>query len=478
MGSLFEEIARNGQFGVGEEEEKVLKKKRPKPKPDKGKEERLLGKGEYLAQRMPKLPKSAYISPEKGKDACQWLDDYIALSRKWSSRAYDGFHESCALWLLSTIAARRIGIHLGKLRYTNLYIALVARTSLFAKSTTAEIAIETLETIELLHLLVPDNITPERFISVMANGSVKTEESNKGVSIQFMSGQRGWFYEEFGQHVAAMMKSGGTMSAFLSMLKRLDDGKDKYTYSTIARKDEIIINPYLALLANMTPDCLKPYAKKGSSLWGDGFLARFALVCPPEETKRARAPFPRGKRKILPSLSTPLKEWDQQLQEGNKTLKMTKLVRKAYEAYDNALLDIMVDSYNTDLDGNYVRLPEKALRIAVLLASLSGSNVVQPKHWAKAQDITERWREGLHELYSQINDPTSERQKLEERLLYQVKKNKGFTMNTARQYFPNVSASDVLTVLDPLVENGILEETTNRKGYVNFRFPNQKKENE
>src|SRR5207248_11561637 len=59
-------------------------------------------------------------------------------SSKWSPRAYDGFHEAVGLWILSTIAARRVALAHGGRRYTPLFIALTARTSLYSKSTTAD----------------------------------------------------------------------------------------------------------------------------------------------------------------------------------------------------------------------------------------------------------------------------------------------------------------------------------------------------
>ena len=79
---------------------------------------------------VPILPESAQLDPELGDGVANWLDEYVALSRLWSPRAYDDFHIACALWMLSTVAARRVVCHFGGSRYTNLYIALVARSSL------------------------------------------------------------------------------------------------------------------------------------------------------------------------------------------------------------------------------------------------------------------------------------------------------------------------------------------------------------
>src|SRR5260221_5617705 len=37
------------------------------------------------------LPENARLPKDAGVFACSWLDEYIAFSRKWSPRAYDGF---------------------------------------------------------------------------------------------------------------------------------------------------------------------------------------------------------------------------------------------------------------------------------------------------------------------------------------------------------------------------------------------------
>jgi hypothetical protein len=173
-------------------------------------------------------------------------------------------------------------------------------------------------------------------------------------------------------------------------------------------------------------------------------------------------------------VSDPLVKWNERLENREQVVKMTKSVRSAYEAYDNALLDLMEENLNHDLDGNYAKLAERTMRVAVLLASVSGSDVVRLKHWARAQEITERGRGGLHELYQQINDPgLSEPQKLEERILSLVGKLHGFTMNNARQYLPKIPVGEVKSTLDSLVEDGTLRKVRTRKGTMKFVFPKE-----
>jgi hypothetical protein len=62
-------------------------------------------------------------------------------------------------------------------------------------------------------------------------------------------------------------------------------------------------------------------------------------------------------------------------------------------------------SQQTDLVGNYARMGEKALRIAMLMASLEGDNRIEMRHWARAQEITERWRANLHHLINTLAQP-------------------------------------------------------------------------
>ena len=41
---------------------------------------------------------------------CQWLDNYVEFSMKFSPRSPESFHQVCGLWVLSTVAARRVGV--------------------------------------------------------------------------------------------------------------------------------------------------------------------------------------------------------------------------------------------------------------------------------------------------------------------------------------------------------------------------------
>ncbi len=453
-----------------------------------------------LVPTCPALPIDACLPDDIPTDACPWLDTYVAFSRTWSPRSYDGFHEAIGLWLLSVIAARRVRLRYGKIgtdaRYTNLYIALCARTSVAAKSTTARIAVSVLDAVGLSHLLSPDDATPQAFIKALSadvpgNWADLSSDEREQVRVRLtFAAQRGWFFDEFGMKLSGMMRDGGTMADFRGLLRKFDDCPHAYSYETIQRGKNTIQQPYLALLASLTPADIRPYARSGGALWNDGFFARFAFVTPPATMPRAKGRFPTATNSIPLDILVPLRQWhdrlgvpDVQIDEitnndgtgtGRYTLHITPAtgqdcttaddVIDAFYVYHDALLDIAAENENQDLDGNYARFAEKALRIATLFASLENDGHIDMKHWAKAQGITERWRENVHNLVSQMhtNEPSHQRT-VEDDVLRHVRKLKNPTAVEIGRYLKSVSVIEIETCLDGLARSGAVHATRTAK---------------
>ncbi|MBV9617334.1 MAG: DUF3987 domain-containing protein [Ktedonobacteraceae bacterium] len=448
------------------------------------------------------LPAEVRLPEELGATASPWLDAYIDFSRKWSPRGYEGFHEAVALWVLSTVAARRVMVPLGDKYYTPLLIVLVGRTGLFAKSTTAKIGRAVLSSADLEWLLAADDATPQKFISEMAgclpsNYASLSPQEQQDVQRQLaFAGQRGWFYDEFGQIMNAIMKD-GVMSEFRGILRRLDDCYKSYKYGTISRGTEIVQNPYLALLGSMTPDDLGKAAKSGSPLWGDGFLARFAFVTPPGKASGGGR-FPEGLRVVPEEISAPLRAWHRRLgipeisirpivdgkgkASGGSFIERSDLpeqcctlapdVIDSYYAYSDALTTLRASTNkNRDLDGSYNRFASKALRIAMLLASLENDGHIEQRHWARGQAISERWRAGVHDLFAQTNEtPADEGAIMEEKILQIVEKLKLVTVREIRQHIYGIDAARLHMKVHDLVRIGMLEEVECGKT-IRYRIP-------
>src|SRR5712691_745401 len=157
----------------------------------------------------PPLPEGVAFSAEMSRGAYQWLSEYEQYSRIASPEGYDDFHPACGLWILSTVAARRVYLPLQRKKiYPSLFLVLTARTTLFAKTTTAEVAKEVLYTSGLGWLLGADKITPQKLMSDMAGTRLPDTYSELPPQRQgrikqrlAMPGHLGWYYDEFGKFV-------------------------------------------------------------------------------------------------------------------------------------------------------------------------------------------------------------------------------------------------------------------------------------
>ncbi len=345
-------------------------------------------------------------------------------------------------------------------------------------------------------LLLPDEATPQKLINLMAGTSLPHDfdtlppsEQQRALDRLGLTAQRGWYYEEFGQKVQGMMRDGGPMSDFRGMLRRFDDCALQYEYHTLGREDRVEL-PYMALLANMTPADLGIYAKRGSALWSDGVWARFVFVTPPhDEGKRDR--FPPGERTIPRALVSPLVDWHHRLglpeielepqASGDYILRRGLLPQHpctfgagVYEAmlrYNDCLLDLLATFNTTDLDGNYSRFPEKALRVAMLLASLENDGLIEMHHWARAQEIAERWRYDLHALYDQVNEgQPSESETFEEKICDLVRRFGSPTAREVTQYVHGLNSPEAVELMDKLAEVGVLEKFKSGRTF-RYRFP-------
>ncbi len=310
-----------------------------------------------------------------------------------------------------------------------------------------------------------------------------------------MPAQRGWRYGEFGELVKALGRGGGIMDDLKGLLLQLDDCLDSYTYGTQSRGDERIEKPYLALLGDTTPASIRSCSKSGSDFWTDGFWSRFIFVTPPEGTGKDD-PFDLGSFPVPFDLSRPLREWHERLgipsiaievkrDEKNKvtglecvrgelpeiTIKLDADVYQAWIRYRSALKKIMGELQTEDFDGSYIRLMIKAVRVAALFASLDGSETISLKHWARAQEIAERWRTSLHQLYYQVNhkahEPTKEK-KIEDEVLRIIQKFKeqnkpAPTIRQFTQYLKNIDSGKLKMVVSDMVRSDVLQEQKDGK---------------
>jgi len=315
-----------------------------------------------------------------------------------------------------------------------------------------------------------------------------------------MSGQRGWFYDEFGQLIRSMLKQNGVMAELQGLLLKLDKCADEYSYATQSRGTETVDKPYLALLGCMTPPDIKKEAKTGGPFWSTGLWARFSFICPPPDTY-IDAPFEIGEIPVPYELVSQLSAWHYRLgmphigidvkfdEKGRETgtfdverepLPETECqfgegVWEAWARYRTALKQMISAMKNRDLAGSYSRLAIRAMRVAALLASLENNGIIEMRHWARAQEIAEGWRKSLHELYAQVNmrDETSPAASLEDEILRHIKrleveKSLNPSASDLKNYMKSYAVSHIQKACDDLCLAGLLhmKKTAHTKRYA------------
>lgn len=432
----------------------------------------------------PALPAGVLLPVDLAMQASPWLDAYVAHSRHWSPRSFDDFHEAIAIWLLSTVAARRIVAHLGKPHYTPLSIALAGRSTMHAKTTAAEIGMEVLRAAGLDWFLADDSATPQKFIRDRVQrrpdgyDSMPSDEAHAARQRLAFAGQCGWWYDEFGMLLHAMARNGSTMGDFSGLLRRFDDCATSYTYGTLGRPVDKILYPYLALLASLTPADLRPLMRRGAVGWSNGFWPRWAFVTPPDDTYRVDR-FPPGERHPPAGVVGQLRAWHERLgvpevaihestvAVGPLPVQVCPLdddLVEAFYAYNDGLLTTISQASSEELDSWYGRLPTKALRVALLLSSVEGCPRVTLAHFARGQQIAERWRASLHRLYDQVNAQQEASQEVaaEDAVLKHLERLGTPSVRDLRTRIPWLSNGEITQHLERLIKSEVIEALPGR----------------
>lgn len=449
----------------------------------------------FCESSMPTLPEHAQCEIGLLPTVSPWLTDYIDYSKSASPEGYRDFHLACGLWVLSTVAARRLQVPQATPVLTPLTLIMVARTSLFAKSTTARAGTMLLRAAGLQTLLGDDETTPQRLLYDMAGHMptnwrmLSADDQEETLSRLAFSAQRGWYYDELGQLLNAMARPTGPMADFTGLLRKLDNCDEDYRYSTKAGGQERIRKPYLSLLGSTTPANLSRHMGSGCEFWGDGFWARALFVCPDPHafiTQTADDNVVRPTRRLI----EPLRAWHERLgvphvsideQEDPKSgkgtgiffptidplpttdIKLASDARNAYERYRVALRQIIAERvHGQDLDGSYARLPTQALRIAALIASIEGYQCITIDVWSVAQEIAEVFRANLHSLYQQVSE-SPEENPVEELLISYLKGlgSEGYTnvrtiRHEAHPTIRKMKPDAVRDLLNSLMKDGIV----------------------
>lgn len=391
--------------------------------------------------RKPELPSYAQVKTVPMHDVCPLAETYVNFSAQASYKAFSGFHIFAFLILVSAVIAGRAYLEIRQKRFfTNLMILFCAKTSFYAKSFTMGLVKNVLQTCGMNHVLGPNRLTPAKLLSDMSgkrlpdefiNGQMTLEEEDRLKKSLAQAGQKTVIWDEAGLAFTGMFQPKSINADFIDIFLEGDACPSEYRNATISRGEERIKDFRLTIQGNLTPDNAKKFAHSGSAWWGTGLGARCSIVQAPPPRKGVH-PHPTDENDFLPiprELISELTALHQRLgipkcsidpkndKKGEPTDKfiisredlpqtqcaISPDARAAYYRYMDALEDLCFDLPQQDFVGNYARLPETAMRIAVIFAVLNGSNHISLQIWSKAQELAEILRGYLHDFYAQVN---------------------------------------------------------------------------
>jgi len=376
---------------------------------------------------IPALPSKAALSKEAERMALtagRWVDKCIAWIHSRAAMSSAMFIEAGAIWAASVVIA-------GRLRLTfdyesikpHLYMLLVAPTTYYKKTTTLR-AVEDLVRAVAPHLMVASQNSPELLLYKLAG--------NRTANFDSLS-QYDQMVEDAGRQFAAqraiiadeatrLLSDKNYMSGFVENLMEMFDARKQVERELRSDGKLIIRDSSMSLFGATTPARLS--INVGEEQWHDGMFARFALITPTEmhierqsATVTSELKPPDELRDALrrlydalpkPPMPDPLNDDGEPPEFPSRNVQITKEALAAYNRYADALHEMCAPDRGLDerVKGNYGRLDKLAIKVAITLAALdwaqeqtpTGVPVIDLGHWARAQQVAERWRESLHRL--------------------------------------------------------------------------------
>jgi hypothetical protein len=440
-------------------------------------------------QHCPPLPVEATAIYEHLAPCGHWLDQHIAFNLAAFPMTPRSFHEATGLLLASLAVARRACLHVATTRlFPNLYLLYIAASGTYRKSTSLGGIAQVLQAADLLHLLLPERMTPQVLIERMSVGRVKPfrtkERQERWLKEQAFAGQRGWIRDEISALFTSMKREYN--SELLELVLELYDCKEWAGESaTITRGDDVIERSYLSLFGAANPDTMAPHlANRGH--WQNGLWARFGLLVPgPDEPPlwefyHEPMTIPqelldglRRMYRLFPEPQATLCQGDEE--RGIKepfvavsnvqppaSFTIDPLAWAAWETYSKTTGWTMTQheagaNLPPELVASYNRLGTQVIKVAMLLSVMDaqqpGDLHITPARIARAQQTVERWRACLHLLWNEQSG--SDDSRLMTRVV-QALKRQGATGLTCRDLCNKlgVKARDVTEALEVLGRAG------------------------
>jgi hypothetical protein len=324
------------------------------------------------------------------------------------------FHESAALWLASVAIARRLFLPLAyETLYPNLYVAWIAPTTLYHKTSALNLA-RGIGRCRFGHLFAPQEVTHESFLAELAGvapsnfDDLPAELQARWMRSRDFAAQRGVCLDE----MSGLLASAGRdyNQGLIESLLRLYDCDDEYTRSTRSQGYVTIAHAYFSLLGSSTPRGMADHLV-AQRLWDMGWWPRWAILTPEAEPVYARSTQVAEPVEIGTTLAALLGKLPAATFEQPARPIAYEVDPRVLSLADRVSEEVghrmpARELADDRLYGLYGRLPAQALKVAMLLAALdwagAGSGpsasrpAITPEHYHSGLAVMESWRRSAH----------------------------------------------------------------------------------
>ena len=434
----------------------------------------------------PPLPKEAALTEADLVVAAQgrgWLGDYVRWAQKAAPLSPAIFHEAMGLWLLSAVSTRRVRYPVGGEEiYPNLYILIVAKTSLYRKTTAMKQVRRVMEAAQMSALRLPEDATPEALFDELAGVKPSNFDAmTDGQRAEWLKGravaaQRAFIKDEASSVFADLRKE--YKAGLSELLLQGYDGDGGTVTKLLKGRGQITMKDVcLSFLGATTPVMMARYMTNEEV--ENGFMARFAIVTPEGPPTYSTASDPVG---VPASLSDRLRAVFMDVlpwHGGNRPTAASQfgdvltppavyatadpIARQRLDAYRKALgFDLIVqDVIGEDKAASYTRLGTMAIKVATLLgmSEATGTAIrISEANALAAICITERWRESLHRMERDAARATAN--KTEDKLLEYLRTSgeAGATLRDIKRDCRMRDQREAVEALTNLAEAGLIEK--------------------
>ena len=326
-----------------------------------------------------------------------FLDLYMEYTQ--NQEAPDSFHLWTALTVLASAMGRKCFLNKGYYRlYPNLFVVLVAGSAICRKSTAIRLGIISPDEVHLFGeiettKIYQGSITPEQFTRELSEGKKPdlndpTLQSCPNVLIH-------------SSELAVFLKKQSYAEPLINILTDLFDCPSYREYKTKNKGIDVLVNPFICILAGTTPDgiahSIPPSALK------EGFASRVTWVYEPTTNRIIALPeLSERQRELSIRIKTMLEERSRLSGEFFLSPEAKTAYIEWYEKY------IRVPAPDKYLEGMYSRKHDQLLRLGIIIAGNYLTNIIQPEHLDAALSMLDAVEVKASAAFTQLggNDST------------------------------------------------------------------------